>query len=84
MFGIGTQEVIIFGIISLVLFGNRLPSVGRSMGRSITECKKGVHDFNNDCKYFATLASSPWLFRTGLFLTVLVWLLTVIAVWRKM
>jgi sec-independent protein translocase protein TatA len=30
----------------LLLFGNRLPSVMRSMGRSVVEFKKGISDAN--------------------------------------
>ena len=42
MFGIGTQEMILFGIIAVILFGGRLPSVARSLGKSIVEFKKGM------------------------------------------
>jgi sec-independent protein translocase protein TatA len=42
MFGIGTTELIICMVICLVLFGNRLPSVMRSMGKGIKEFKEGV------------------------------------------
>jgi hypothetical protein len=35
MFGIGTTEMMIFALIVLLLFGNRLPGVMRSMGRGI-------------------------------------------------
>ena len=42
MFGIGTQEMIVFGIIAVILFGGRLPSVARSLGKSIVEFKKGM------------------------------------------
>ncbi len=44
MFGIGMQEMIIVMVIVLVLFGHRLPSVMRSMGRGIKEFKEGVND----------------------------------------
>ena len=43
MFGIGTQELLIFMVIVLVLFGgSRIPGIARSLGKSITEFKKGV------------------------------------------
>ena len=35
-------SLIIVGLIALLLFGNRLPSVMRSLGRSVVEFKKGV------------------------------------------
>ena len=44
MFGIGIWELLIVLGIVLLLFGSRLPSVARSMGKSITEFKRGMHD----------------------------------------
>ena len=35
-------ELIIVGFVALLIFGNRLPSVMRSLGKSVTEFKKGV------------------------------------------
>ncbi|MCC6492141.1 MAG: twin-arginine translocase TatA/TatE family subunit [Pirellulales bacterium] len=40
--GIGMPELLIVGMIMLLLFGNRLPSVMRSLGIGITEFKKGI------------------------------------------
>ena len=48
MFGIGYTELIIVGVIMLLLFGNRLPSVMRSMGRGIVEFKKGVQGIEDE------------------------------------
>jgi sec-independent protein translocase protein TatA len=38
----GTMEVVIIGMVVLLLFGTRLPSVMRSLGFGITEFKKGL------------------------------------------
>ena len=44
----GTTELIIIGAVMLLLFGNRLPSVMRSLGRSVVEFKKGVNGIEED------------------------------------
>ena len=46
--GLGTTELLIVGIIVLLLFGNRLPSVMRSMGKGIVEFRKGVQGIEDD------------------------------------
>ncbi len=38
----GPMEILILGMVVLLLFGNRLPSVMRSLGVGITEFKKGI------------------------------------------
>jgi len=40
--GLGHWELLIVLAIGLLLFGKRLPDVGRSLGRSIVEFKRGV------------------------------------------
>jgi sec-independent protein translocase protein TatA len=42
--------MLIFGIVAILLFGNRLPSVARSLGRSLIEFKKGMSDLENEFK----------------------------------
>jgi sec-independent protein translocase protein TatA len=39
---IGFPEMMIIGAIAVLLFGNRLPEVARSMGKSLVEFKKGM------------------------------------------
>ena len=49
MFGIGTQEMMIFLVIAMVLFGSaRLPTLMRNLGRSATEFKKGMREEDED------------------------------------
>jgi sec-independent protein translocase protein TatA len=43
-FSPGPMEIAVIGIVMLLLFGNRLPSVMGSIGRSVVEFKKGVND----------------------------------------
>jgi sec-independent protein translocase protein TatA len=43
-FGLGPMELIIVGFVVLLLFGSRLPSVMRSMGKGITEFKRGLNE----------------------------------------
>jgi len=40
----GGGEWIIILIVALLLFGSRLPSVMRSLGRSVNEFKKGMNE----------------------------------------
>ncbi len=37
-------EIMIVLVVALLLFGKRLPDLMRSMGKSVTEFKKGVND----------------------------------------
>lgn len=44
----GPLEMIIVAAIILLLFGNRLPSVMRSLGRGVVEFKKGIQGIEDD------------------------------------
>lgn len=48
MFGVNHWELLIVLVIALVLFGHRLPSMMRSLGKSVTEFKKGVQGVEED------------------------------------
>jgi sec-independent protein translocase protein TatA len=42
------SHMLFFLVIALLLFGNRLPSVMRSLGQGIVEFKKGLNDVKDD------------------------------------
>lgn len=48
MFGLGTWELLILLALGLLLFGRRLPEVGRSLGKGIVEFKKGIRGIEDE------------------------------------
>ncbi len=44
----GMGEWVIIAIIGLLLFGKRLPEVGRSLGKGIVEFKKGLRGIEDE------------------------------------
>jgi sec-independent protein translocase protein TatA len=49
-FGVGPLELIIIGVVILLLFGNRLPGLMRSLGQGVVEFKKGVQGIEEEDK----------------------------------
>jgi sec-independent protein translocase protein TatA len=43
-FGLGHWELLVILAVLLLLFGHRLPGLMRSLGRGVTEFKRGVND----------------------------------------
>ena len=46
--GIGPTEMIIVGIVAVLLFGKKLPEVGRSLGKGLVEFKKGMRGIEDE------------------------------------
>ena len=42
MWGLGPSHIAVLGVIAVLLFGDRLPEVMRSLGRGMVEFKKGL------------------------------------------
>lgn len=47
---IGWQELLVIGVIAVLIFGRRLPEVGRSLGQGLVEFKKGLRGVKDDVK----------------------------------
>ena len=56
--GLGPTELIIIGILGVLLFGRKLPEMGRYMGKSIVEFKKGMKGLEDEVDV-GSGASSP-------------------------
>lgn len=60
LFGsLGTSEVILIGVVALLLFGNRLPEVMRSLGKGVIEFKKGLRDTQDQIERAVTQPDPP-------------------------
>ena len=57
-FSPGPMELVIIGVIAVLLFGKRLPEVGRSLGRGIVEFKKGIRGVEDDIDTASTRPSN--------------------------
>ena len=55
MFGLGGHEILLLVVLGVLLFGRKLPEVGRSLGKTVVEFKKGVGGLEDEVRE----ASSP-------------------------
>ncbi len=47
-FSLGTTEIVVIALVALLVFGSRLPHVGRSLGKGIVEFKKGLRGIQDE------------------------------------
>ena len=51
---LGWTEIILLAVLGLLIFGRRLPEVGRSLGKGIVEFKKGLSGIEEDMENAGT------------------------------
>jgi sec-independent protein translocase protein TatA len=59
MGGLSAFHWLIIAVIVLLLFGNRLPSVMRSLGQGVVEFKKGLQGIEDDVKNSTRIEDQP-------------------------
>lgn len=56
--GVGPQEMVVIAILGVLLFGKRLPEVGKSLGKGIAEFRRGFSGVENELRSIGRQASS--------------------------
>jgi sec-independent protein translocase protein TatA len=59
LFSLSPMEIIILVGIGVLLFGRKLPDVGRYLGKGIVEFKKGMKGLEDDVDASASMAPRP-------------------------
>ena len=59
MFGLGGQEILLLLVLGVLLFGRKLPDVGRYLGRSMIEFKKGMKGLEDDVESTGNVPTNP-------------------------
>ena len=58
LFSVGPAEMLIIGVVAVLLFGKRLPEVGRSLGKSFIEFKKGISGLEDEFRSVSSAVTS--------------------------
>lgn len=56
---LGWPEMLIIGVVMLLLFGRRLPEVGKSLGQGIVSFKKGLKDIGDEVETQVNKPDAP-------------------------
>ncbi|MHC4252520.1 MAG: Sec-independent protein translocase subunit TatA/TatB [Planctomycetota bacterium] len=48
--GIGWQELAVVLVVMLLVFGNRVPEIMRSLGKGLNQFKRGLHEAESEIK----------------------------------
>ena len=56
---IGWQELTIVLVVMLLVFGNRVPEIMRSLGKGLSQFKRGLRDAESEIKKEIDAASEP-------------------------
>jgi sec-independent protein translocase protein TatA len=56
LFGLGGMELVVLIVLGVLLFGRKLPEVGRSLGKGIVEFKKGLKGLEDEVEGGSTAA----------------------------
>ncbi len=57
--GLGYQELMLFGVIALMLFGSKLPEVARNFGSSYRDLRKHLDSFQREFHNWDRVDSQP-------------------------
>ena len=48
IFNLNMPELLVIGLVGILLFGRRLPEMGKSLGKTIVEFKKGLNSTGDE------------------------------------
>jgi sec-independent protein translocase protein TatA len=59
MFGLSPMELLVIGAIAILLFGNKLPEVAKSVGKGLNEFKRGMSGIEDELHSATRATSTP-------------------------
>ena len=57
--GLGMQEILLLLLLGVLLFGRKLPELGRSVGKTLVEFKRGYHGLEEEITNSASSGGKP-------------------------